>query len=263
VTGPALLLPERTPRPPLVLREWGEPGYAYELRRVRLLYARLAVAHDQSWPRVNRILDLIESSEQGALWLAGFGGGFVSGIQERLAAWLEDIARMLQTLLKQLARAADGAAALRALGFAATVAKLSVEEFLRRPMLEAAPTGLSPTSSELMQSLIDLHGLGPHIELLRTVDSAATAIGFARMIELAPEALAGAVASAGAAWFRDLIEDPSFESQGWRIGHPVGAGAVELIRALAEPPLLDVAQLITLLDLGPDEQAALGLADRR
>ncbi|MCA3223377.1 MAG: hypothetical protein ING41_13450 [Burkholderiales bacterium] len=254
MTGPALLLPERTPRPPLVLREWGEPGYAYELRRVRLLYARLAVAHDQSGPQVDRILDLIESSEQGALWLAGFGGGFVSGIQERLAAWLEDIARMLQTLLKQLARAADGAAALP---------KLSVEEFLRRPMLEAAPTGLSPTSSELMQSLIDLHGLGPHIELLRTVDSAATAIGFARMIELAPEALAGAVASAGAAWFRDLIEDPSFESQGWRIGHPVGAGAVELIRALAEPPLLDVAQLITLLDLGPDEQAALGLADRR
>ena len=140
-----------------------------------------------------------------------------------------------------------------------TAVALVFEEFLRRPVLEAVPSGLSSASTESLQVLVDLHGLGPQIGMLREIDSAARAIDFARLIELAPETLADALAAAGAAWFRDLIEDESFESQGYRIGYPVGAGAVELIRMVAEPPWLDAAQLVTLLDLSPAEQEAMGL----
>lgn len=259
--GLAQALPGRMARPPLLLREWGEPGYSYELRRVRLLYARLAAAHARSGPQVNRILELVESADRGALWLAGFGGGFVGGIQQRLSAWLDDIGRLLRTTLAGLAGAADAAAVRRALNLAGTAAAVTLDEFLRRPLVEAAPSGLSSATAESLQVLVDLHALGPQIEMLREIDSAARAIDFARLIDLAPETLADALAAAGAAWFSDLIVDESFESQGYRIGYPVGAGAVELIRMVAEPAWLDAAQLITVLDLSPAEQAAMGLVD--
>lgn len=249
----------RVPQPPLLLREWGEPGYAYELRRVRLLYAQLAAAHGRSGPQISRIVDLVQSVDRGALWLAGFGGGLVTGVQERLRVWLIDMAQLLRSTLQLLAKLPDGPAALRSLGLYGRVATLPVEEFLLRPAFESAPAGLSSASQEALQTLADLQALGPHIELLRTVDSAAGALDFARLIELAPERLVDALASAGAAWFIDLISDDSFESQGYRIGYPVGAGAVELIRVFVEPPVLDLAQLVTLLDLAPDERAALGL----
>ena len=43
------------------------------------------------------------------------------------------------------------------------------------------------------------------------------------------------------------------------LGYPIGAAAVELIRVVAEPPALDLAQLIASLDLSSDELQQLGI----
>lgn len=228
------------------LKDYDENRLSYVLS---VLMMRLHAAQGAAFP--NSLKQRIDDITYGTQLLVGFTEGAFGGARARYRVMQDDFRRDYAAIQKLF-----GLELAEALGRGLAA---SFDEFFLRPVLESVPTGLLPKSAAAAQRLIDMFDAMALIKTLGFVDDIAKSGNFLAMLAVGVEELFELIMLEGQHWAVSVIIEPDAQRQGVMLGRPVGVALFEIVRALVEPPPLDLAHLVSSLALTRAEQQALGL----
>lgn len=232
------------------LRLWEESPVAYELRKlmdgVKRDFANDRMAVDF----------LLRANDPMffAPFVWGFAGGFTDGAGASLLDWKKDLTTTYNSLAKLLHDAPETVPKTILLGLEA-----GFIEYVKRPLTISVPQGLDPTSAAIVQQLIDLHGAGPMLQWLGVLEDARGGLSVAQSLGILAEDMLGSLVEEGGGHLRHFFTEKDAQKQGALLGRPMGIATVEIARMIAEPPALDIAQLVAMLDFSDDEKKQLGI----
>jgi hypothetical protein len=237
------------------LREFGE---SLVWHRLRTFPERIFLAAPDD-PLRRRFVDQLNPPDAFALFYAGYLEGVWTGGREHLAAWLKDLDATLRGLVALLT---DEASRTRMGKTIEIGIATSLWEFFARPLSGEKVDqlrGISPAAAEAVGELEIIQELAPLFGALSVFENQLKTEGFVATLGEFAESLALALIDSAADDLRKLLLAPSPEEQGQIVGHFFGAGIVEIIRTIVEPPDISLVEFVTLLALDPVEQQYLGI----
>jgi hypothetical protein len=237
------------------LRGSGESLVAHRLRTFpdRVLAAR------PGDPLARRFVDQLNPVEAFVLFYAGYIEGLWNGAQEHLVAWRKDLDGTLAGLVKLLTDEATRVKIGKTIEIGIAT---SLWEFFARPLTDPQASelrGISPAASDAVGQLEIIQSLQPLFGALAVFETKAKTEGFLATLGDFADSLVAALIDSAADDLRKLLLANGPEEQGAYVGHFLGAGIVEIIRTIVEPPEVSVVEFVALLSLDATEQQYLGI----
>jgi hypothetical protein len=236
------------------LLEFGSTPIERELRTLgRLLF------EGHRSPATAKFADDLGRADRYPLFFAGFLSGFYSGGAERVGAWLKECQDTL-TRLRNLVLGIEVGEVAKLLSTGITT---SIREFFVRPLVEVDPKGLSPATVAALEDLRLLRDLRPFFEILGFFEdqrrSAAFVDGLSSLASELVHSLALMLLQGARTQLTALLREADPQRQGEMVGALLGAGVVEIVRAIAEPEALSAPLMLAELDFDSDDVALLEL----
>ncbi|UUL83804.1 hypothetical protein [Sphingomonas qomolangmaensis] len=220
---------------------------------VALLVSRVRASVED--PGVSPGFYLIEKPISDAIDAAKLASGFATGVHRgakaRYAVMQEDFRRDYAAL-RQLFSAELGAAFGHALA-------AGFDEWLRRPIVELNPTGLTPDSIAAARRMIEMFEAERFLQMIGLVDSIVKAGALLETLALGADELFELLAGEGTSWARTVLLETDPQRQGEMLGRPVGVALFEVVRMIVEPPALDAMHMLGVLAPTAAEKQAIGI----
>ena len=232
------------------LPEFGQSPLEREVRKLGRL-----LANGNPSPAANRFAADLGTGTYSALFAVGFIDGFWSGGSERVAAWAKDCQDTL-TRLRALLMQIDAEEVVTTIRVALAT---SIWEFFRRPVLDVADASLSVTTKEALDDLALLHDLGPFFQTLAFLEDKRRTSSFLDAASDLASSVAIVLLGEARSELNAILLEADAERRGSRVGKLIGGAVVEMVRAIAEPTGFTVAEMISSLDLEPEEAQLLEL----
>lgn len=232
------------------LPEFGQSPLERELRKLGRL-----IANGNPNPAANRFAADLETGKHSALFAIGFLDGFWSGVSDRAAAWARDCQDTL-TRLRDLLLRIDVKEIVTTVRVGLAT---SIWEFFRRPPLTIADASLSASTIDALKDLALLHDLYPFFQWLEFFEDKRRTSSFLGAVSDLAESIAIVLLGEARSELHAILVESDPERQGARVGRLIGGALVEMVRAIAEPTAFTVAEMITILELEPEEMHLLDL----